>query len=149
MKPFVDCKQDRRATEELRRYLQSIFGVCSWEDLPAPGLGATFVVTEALQTCHPTSGTGLDVNNALPPGRYMVIGHDRPQGGHVMRSYHLTLVNLGTRLRVELCYGYIDTSCLDWRGIEKCRIDAQDEAVLAPFLSNRSLPSSSLRQVFT
>ena len=90
---------------------------CKECGLPAPRLGSVIRVTESIQTCHPTSGKGLDTadGNSLPPGEYKVDKAQQHEGvGH---SHWLILKRLSDDAEVELCYGYTGKRCMDWRGV--------------------------------
>lgn len=92
-------------------------GGCPECRLPAPPPGSSFRVTEAIQTCHASSGTGLDreLGNSLPPGDYTVLRKEQHEGsGH---SHWLVLTRIEDGSRVVLCYGYTNGHYMDWRSL--------------------------------
>lgn len=108
---------DHDAVLEVIQHLRDLFeyeGGCAHCGIVAPIRSCSFTVSEPIQTCHARSGKGLDANNALPPGNYLVLGHEQHRDG---ASHWLTLEDLRTKQKVLLCYGYSKGSCMDWRGI--------------------------------
>lgn len=122
--PLANAARVVAVSEYLRETLSPqtrIFtGGCLTCGIPAPSLGVCFEVREPIQTCHSESGRGLDSRNgnSLPPGRYRVTGadHHQPMGS---RSHWLKLVRLDDDAPIELCYGYSQECCMDWREIKK------------------------------
>jgi hypothetical protein len=120
---LTDAARVEAVRERLRTTLapdtRELTGGCRSCGIPAPTLGSRFRVTTYIQTCHLTSGLGLDQPhyNSLPPGEYRVMGTDQHQGdGH---SHWLKLERVSDGAKVEMCYGYTRGHCMDWRSIER------------------------------
>ncbi len=117
---------DTRVVQEVARVLQAEFrhlghefwGGCHACHIPAPVEGVSFRVHEPIETCHPTSGEGLEEpGNCLPAGDYTLEWVEPKKPGTLSRSHWLKLRRFGTGQFVRLCYGYSSRDCMDWRGI--------------------------------
>ena len=104
-------------SQEVEKYLMSEFGNMQTFDgcVMMPPRKAIIKVEEPLQTCHPSSGSGLDESNCIPPGIYEV---GEMSAGMTSHWGNLSQTLWGGH-DVRFCAGYCDISgnnTIDWRG---------------------------------
>ncbi len=107
---------------EVRQYLLEEFNdMQKFDDcVLMPPRGMVIKIEEPLQTCHPSSGDGLDQDNCIPPGIYEM---GEMSGGHT--SHWGYLKGLHGSHDVRFCAGYCENypqfpgSMIDWRGAKK------------------------------
>ena len=118
---------DREASADVYRYVCRTFLAPSdyepSDRIVQPGPGVGLRVLEQLETCHPTSGTGLELLDpakpnsirVLPKGDYSVVGTE-----HGMSRRWLLLMDLSGK-RVDLCFAQTGWGTIDWRGVTRFR----------------------------
>lgn len=112
---------DRQVAEHLKNEFGEVYG---WSGIMIPPPGVLIEVVELLQTCHSTSGSGLDYKNgnSIPQGIYEV---GRLTVG--FSSFWSSLQSLqGRENTIRFCAGYGDRITIDWRGAKKFVPSAED-----------------------
>jgi len=107
---------------EVRQYLLEEFGGMQKFDgcVLLPPRRVVIKIEERLQTCHPSSGNGLDHDNCIPPGIYKM---GEMSAGFT--SHWCWLEGLFGGHDIKFCAGYCETlphspgSTIDWRGVKK------------------------------
>jgi hypothetical protein len=111
--PYVSSPQDLlEVARHLRQQFAEIYDC--YCGVVCPGIGSKIEVTIPLQTCHESSGDGLE-NQCIPKGIYTVKHFD---GGS---SSHTIVLAKDNGETVFAFYGYSDPICVDWRGCKKAQ----------------------------
>lgn len=115
-------------SREVRQYLMAEFGDIQEFDgcVLLPPRRAIIEVNEPLQTCHESSGDGLDQDNCIPPGIY-----EMGEMSAGFSSHWCYLHGLHGSHDIRFCAGYCEMfpfspqsvyssgSTIDWRGAKK------------------------------
>ena len=87
--------------------------------VPRPPAGARIRVTQPLTVCHDSSHHGLDGENRIPPGDYVVIRVNTGTTSHFMQMKHLSPDGSSVGDEIHFNAGYAHESLIDWRTCQR------------------------------